>query len=134
MPKNKFETGQQYHARTTTESGGRPYDVYTARLHQEGTASFTAKVLENTIGNITFGRIQSGSYSIILPQNYDPSKMAVFISDAIDVLIPSSVRIIAYPGTSGSITVKVHDPIADEPYELGGVMASDPVFELRIYS
>lgn len=42
----------------------RGYKVYTALLTQSGTDAPVATVLENTIGNIWFGYIEDGVYSI----------------------------------------------------------------------
>jgi hypothetical protein len=67
-----LNTGKTYVCTDATEGeavweqvSDRPYKVYTALLTQTGTDAPVATVLENTLGDITFGYISAGVYSII---------------------------------------------------------------------
>ena len=52
----------------------RPYKVYTALLSQTGTDDPVAIVLENTIGNIVWQRINPGSYTGTLTNAFTSNK------------------------------------------------------------
>lgn len=68
-------------------SGGgdsRPYKVYTALLTQSGTDVPTAIVLENTLGDITYGYIGDGQYAIISNNLFVENKVYLSIQGSND--------------------------------------------------
>jgi hypothetical protein len=55
----------------------KPYKVYTALVTQSGTASPTASVLENTIGDIVWTRTSAGVYLAVTNALYTDNKTII---------------------------------------------------------
>jgi hypothetical protein len=55
----------------------RPYKVYTALMSQLGTSAPTATILENTLGNITWVRINAGVYRGLLGGTFLVDKLFI---------------------------------------------------------
>ena len=57
----------------------RPYDIYVALLTQSGTDAPTANILENTIGEITYGYEDDGNYNIFSDGLFTEKKTTITI-------------------------------------------------------
>lgn len=131
----KFESSQQFLNRTTTESGTRPYDVYSAVLTQTGINNIVPIELENTIGNITWSRSGTGSYLATLPVTTNPQKIFPIIQDTHDYSVNAWVYMATFTENSSSVRVHVYDPLNGSFAELSTVSTINRTpFEIRIYS
>lgn len=116
----------------------QPYKVYTALLNQVGSGSApTARVLENTLGVITWSWQDTGIYFGTLTSAFTPSSSA-FTYDKTVVFLQKRTtlsnafgalqEVIAYRGGDDEITVVTMDnvnPLDDVLYEQG--------IEIRLY-
>ena len=105
-----------------------PYKVYTALLTQSGTASPTAVVLENTIGNITWSRLDTGDYNATLNGSFTLNKTFTSITPVLNndyntINISSNDSI-------DSINIQVFNASI---YPVDDVLCSTPI-EIRVYN
>jgi hypothetical protein len=66
------------------KNGGLPYKVYTALLTQSGTDAPVATVLENTIGNIIWTRVNAGQYECQLIDAFVEDKTGILTTSTAD--------------------------------------------------
>jgi len=104
------------------------YRVYTALLTQSGTASPTAIVLENTIGNITWSRVDTGDYNATLNGAFILNKTFTSITPVLNndyntINISSNDSI-------DTINIQVFDR---NTYPVDDVLSNTPI-EIRVYN
>ena len=111
-------------------SNSSNYKAYVALLTQSGTNAPTTKVLQNTIGNISWVYTGVGSYKIILPVNYDQNKTFIMMGNG-DTNAFGSFVWAKETGNPNEITfylTKVPTLFAEDD------LLADTAFELRIYN
>lgn len=69
------------------------YKVYTALLTQEGIDAPTAIVLQNTLGNIQFTRVDIGTYNLVLNEAFTLGKTFVIITPTLNVVDLSLINV-----------------------------------------
>lgn len=65
---------------TAISESRRPYMVYSALLTQSGTGTPVVTILENTIGNIEWARVDVGYYTATLTDSFPLDKTTVSIA------------------------------------------------------
>lgn len=105
----------------------RAYKVYTALLTQTGTDAPVAIVLENTLGEITFGYISVGSYEVISDGLFVLNKTA-WLSSQNYINIGNEITYINY-GDANTLYI---DTIEDTTGTNG--MLVNSTIEIRVYN
>ena len=117
-----------------TSPSGQSYKVYTALLTQTGTNDPVATVLENTIGNIVWTRIEAGFYIATLNGAFTAGKTFL---DGIVVYGASSAttNIVGGNLTVGSIdfVVMITKIISGSNINQDSVLNNTPI-EIRVYN
>jgi hypothetical protein len=115
----------------------QPYKVYTALLNQGGVGiAPTARVLENTLGVITWEYIDAGIYYGTLTSAFTPSssaftydKTVVFVQRYLSLSAAGGGKdVVAYRGSDESITVVTMDNVD----YINGVLYEQGI-EIRLY-
>lgn len=120
----------------TIDDGVRPYKVYTALLTQTGTDAPVATVLENTIGNIVWSRVNTGQYRATLNNAFDATKTIVYSSQIglINFTPPSTftyeVYLVTHKATGQNFVDIVVFDITGNPVDLNSNTTS---IEIRVY-
>ena len=105
------------------------YKVYTALLNQGGETAPTAIELENTLGEITFGYIDEGRYSVFSTNLFTFEKTAIFISP----LNNASTEAISVVNEAGSSEFNLSTVIVSSAAFANGFLYNTAI-EIRVYN
>lgn len=115
------------------EEVGRSYKVYTALLSQSGTDAPSAVIMENTIGNIVWSRIDTGDYAGILADAFPENKTVILPTTVYQIASPSSIDDIAFRylrDDTNKITLQSYD---NSTGTRSDSVISNSIIEIRVY-